>query len=105
MRVGGNVQRFRGGLVFQAHGLLYHSTLGLLSHEEEEDGWWERTRSESIDANLEMPREALRGGISGSFLEPFCGHLSPKIDKVSEMLTLRYSHEGPCVEICLDRGP
>ena len=24
-----NVQRFRGGLVFQAHGLLYHSTLGL----------------------------------------------------------------------------
>ena len=24
-----NVQRFRGGLVFKAHGLLYHSTLGL----------------------------------------------------------------------------
>jgi hypothetical protein len=24
-----NVQRFRGGLVFQAHGLVYHSTLGL----------------------------------------------------------------------------
>jgi len=24
-----NVQRFRGGLVFQAHRLLYHSTLGL----------------------------------------------------------------------------
>jgi len=23
-----NVQRFRGGLVFKAHGLLYHSTLG-----------------------------------------------------------------------------
>ena len=25
----GNVQRFRGGLLFKAHGLLYHSTLGL----------------------------------------------------------------------------
>ena len=24
-----NVQRFRGGLVFQAHRLVYHSTLGL----------------------------------------------------------------------------
>ena len=24
-----NVQRFRGGLVFKAHGLLYHSTLSL----------------------------------------------------------------------------
>ena len=32
-----------------------------------------------------------------SFLEPICGHLSPKIDKVSEELTLRYPHEEPCV--------
>ena len=32
-----------------------------------------------------------------SFLEPFCGNLSPKIDEVSEKLTLRYHHEGPCV--------
>jgi len=31
-------------------------------------------------------------------LEPFCGHLSPKIDKVSEKLTLRYPHEGPWVD-------
>ena len=31
------------------------------------------------------------------FLEPFCGHLSSEIDKVSEALALRYSHEGPCV--------
>ena len=37
-------------------------------------------------------------GAIGSFLEPFCGHLSPKIDKVSEKLTLRYPHEGPCVD-------
>jgi len=26
---GRSVQRFRGGLVFEAHRLLYHSTLGL----------------------------------------------------------------------------
>ena len=25
----GNVQRFRGGLIFKAHRLVYHSTLGL----------------------------------------------------------------------------
>jgi len=32
------VQRFRGGLVFQAHGLLYHLTLGLrVIKKEEED--------------------------------------------------------------------
>ena len=36
-----------------------------------------------------------------SFLEPFRGYLSPNIDKVSEKLTLRYPHEGPCV----DAGP
>ena len=30
-----------------------------------------------------VPHEALRGGIPGSLLEPFCGYLSPKIDKVS----------------------
>ena len=27
------------------------------------------------------------------------GYLSPKYDKVSEKLTLRYPHEGPCVEV------
>jgi hypothetical protein len=36
-------------------------------------------------------------GAIRSLLEPFCGHLSPKIDKVSEELTLRYPHEEPCV--------
>ena len=36
-------------------------------------------------------------GAIGSFLEPFCGHLSPKLDKVSEELTLRYPHKGPWV--------
>ena len=32
-----------------------------------------------------------------SFLEPFCGHLSPNIANVSEKLTLRYPHERPWV--------
>ena len=36
-------------------------------------------------------------GALSPFLEPFCGHLSPKIDKVSEELTLRYHHEEPWV--------
>ena len=31
-------------------------------------------------------------------MEPFCGHLSPNIDKVSEELTLRYPHEEPCAD-------
>jgi len=34
-----NVERFRGGLVFKAHRLLYHSTLGLDSNKEEEEGF------------------------------------------------------------------
>ena len=36
-------------------------------------------------------------GAISSFLEPFRGHLSPKIDKVCEELTLRYHHEEPWV--------
>ena len=32
-----NVQRFRGGLVFKAHGLLYHSTLGLRAIKKREE--------------------------------------------------------------------
>ena len=34
-------------------------------------------------------------GAISSLLEPFRGHLSPKIDKVSEELTLKYHHEEP----------
>ena len=36
-------------------------------------------------------------GAIRSFLGPVGGHLSPKIDKVSEELTWRYPHEQPCV--------
>ena len=38
-------------------------------------------------------------GAISSFLEPFRGHLSPKIDKVPEELTLRYHHEEPWVVV------
>ena len=37
-------------------------------------------------------------GAISSFLEPFCGYLSSKIDKVSQELTLRYHHEEPWVD-------
>jgi len=41
-----NVQRFRGGLVFKAHRLLYHSTLGLriIKKREEKLGFEESRR-------------------------------------------------------------
>ena len=38
-------------------------------------------------------------GAVGAVLEPFCGHLSPKNDKVSSKLTFEYPHEGPCVDL------
>jgi hypothetical protein len=44
-------------------------------------------------------------GAIRSFLERLCGHLSPKIDKVSEKLTLRYPPEGPCVVTLIFPGP
>ena len=34
-----------------------------------------------------------------SFLEPFCGNLSPNIDKVCEELTLRYPQERMMREV------
>ena len=41
-------------------------------------------------------------GAISSFLEPFRGRLSPKVDNVSEKLTLRYPHQGPWVDPVLD---
>jgi len=35
---GGNVKRFRGGLVFKAHRRVYHSTLGVRVIQKEEEG-------------------------------------------------------------------
>jgi len=46
-----NVQRFRGGLVFKAHRLLYHSTLGLRVINKEDPGEAEadlRERAEKV---------------------------------------------------------
>ena len=55
-------------------------------------------------SECDAPRKALRGGIPWSFLEPlgrswrhFVGIYRQKNDKVSQELTLRYPHEGPCV--------
>ena len=46
-------------------------------------------------------------GTIRSFLEPFCGHLSPKIDKVCEELTFdRFSSFGAfCVRLVLLQVP
>jgi len=43
-----NVKRFRGGLVFKAHRLLYHSTLGLRVIKKKKRGWARTLRSEPI---------------------------------------------------------
>ena len=52
----------------------------------------QRRNGDSVERN--PPQKALRGGIPGvvlgairPFLDPFYGHLSPKIDKVSWKLT------------------
>ena len=34
-----NVERFRGGLVFKAHRLLYHSTLGSIVIKKQKNAW------------------------------------------------------------------
>ena len=36
-------------------------------------------------------------GAFGSFLEPFWGHLLPKVENIYFKTTLTYPHEGPCV--------
>ena len=41
----------------------------------------------------------------GHLSSKFGGHLSPKIDKVSEELTLRYPHEEPCVDSAAPQSP
>ena len=42
------VQRFRGRLVFKAHGLLYHSTLGLRVIKSREGGYHARALLEGV---------------------------------------------------------
>ena len=41
LRGGGNEKQFRGGLVFKAHSLVHHSTLGLrvIKKKKKKGGW------------------------------------------------------------------
>ena len=102
-----NVKGGRGGLVFKAHRLLHHSTLGLrvIPKKRETPQVPQRVCRASCDDNLAdtvnlaengaiaeavHPREGpswgypmLVLGVLGSFLTPFCGHLLPKVDNIS----------------------
>ena len=49
-----NVQRFRGGLVFKAHWLLHHSTLGLKVMNKKE-----KKRVDGTKLELNLPRKSL----------------------------------------------
>ena len=53
------MKRSRGGLVFKAHRLVYHSTLGWRVIKKEEEGWWKR-RVFGFDA-----QSWLGGGVVG----------------------------------------
>jgi len=52
--------RFRGGLVFKAHRLLYHSTLSVLTREREGEGGKERNRERTRERERETQRERER---------------------------------------------
>ena len=43
------MKRFRGGLVFQPHRLLYHSTLGLRVNQKKKKVWCIRTHGGRVD--------------------------------------------------------
>jgi hypothetical protein len=55
------------------------------------EAWWRATKGPMWGHPM------LVLGALCPFLESICGHLSPKIDKVSEELTLRNPREGPWV--------
>jgi hypothetical protein len=44
-------------------------------------------------------------GALGSLLEPFCGHVLPKVDKLCSKLTFEYPHEEPCVDTPVQDTP
>ena len=71
-----NVQWFRGGLVFKAHRLLYHSTLGLIVGEEERRRrrTWPRAEEVSRVASTVSgpPHKAFLGGITGIVFGAIC---------------------------------
>jgi len=55
-----NVQRFRGGLVFKAHRLVYHSTLGLRVIKKKKKGTWMRQALRTARTKSERELEAHR---------------------------------------------
>ena len=71
------------------HGAAPHNVQGYLVHTK-------RLPSSPTEGPMWGHPMPVLGALS-PLLEPFCGHLSPKIDKFSEELTLRYPHEGPWV--------
>jgi len=56
-----DVQRFRGGLVFKAHRLLYHSTLGVRVIQKRRRRPGDGAGAERSAACLELRREGRRG--------------------------------------------
>ena len=51
------VKWFRGGLVFKAHGLLYHSNLGMRVIKKKTKRWWEWRNLLDVEAELLNPLE------------------------------------------------
>ena len=85
-----NVKRFPGGLVSKADRRVYHSTLGsrVIKIREREQ---RRAPCVRVVGPFSVKALTTRGptwghsrfvlGAIGSFLEPFCGHLSPKLTR------------------------
>ena len=56
-----NVKRFRGGLVFKAHRLLYHSTLGLRVIKKKKKKWRGNTKRREVWAHEAETSGGVRG--------------------------------------------
>jgi len=56
------VKRFRGGLVFKAHRLVYHSTLGSRVIKKKKDLGWRVTKNSRLESNKEE-KEGLVVGV------------------------------------------
>jgi len=74
------VQRFRGGLVFKAHRLLYDSTLCVRVTVKRKKKKKVCQDDATEDPMWGHPRPVL--GALSPFLEPFRGHLMPKVDEI-----------------------
>ena len=70
MWVGGDVIRFRGGLVFKAHSLVYHSTLGFRVMKKKKKVGGCFADSSALEASLPMTLPSDAGTIKTG-LDPF----------------------------------